>query len=220
MIQPTVSLDGRILGPTREEWPDRRIEIVDWVNNAPDKFEVHIEVATDRPETFTDLLDWDDTVCGYEHFGAVAGRHRYIVEYTPTLPDIRAHNSVVDNGGIPHRCYTLDDGSWMVELSFTDRHSFGLFRDRCDEIGLPISLQRLQTVQNPDRGEYGLTDRQQTALKTALDAGYFDYPQEATQKEVASQLNISRQAASELLHKGLWQVLTETVGAYADSDSE
>ncbi|WP_092704766.1 helix-turn-helix domain-containing protein [Halovenus aranensis] len=220
MIQPTVSLDGRILGPTREERPNERIEIVDWGKATPDHLQVHIEVATETPDEFASLLEWDETVCEFEQFGPVAGRHRYILEYSPDLPDIRAHSAVVDNDGIPHRCYTLADGEWMVELSFVDRDSFGTFCDRCDEIGLPPELHRLQTVPDSERHEYGLTERQRAALENALDAGYFEYPQAATQEDIASRLNISRQSAAALLHRGLQQILSETVGTPPDQHAE
>lgn len=220
VIQPTVSLPGRILEPTREERPDERIEIVDWGKATSSHLQVHIEVATETPDEFASLLDWDQTVDEFEQFASLAGRHRYIVEYSPDLPDIRAHNSVVENDGIPHRCYTLADGNWMVELSFVDRDSFGAFRDRCDEIGLPAELHRLQTVQPAEKHEYGLTERQRAALEEALDAGYFEYPQAVTQEEVAARLDISRQSAAALLHRGLKQVLTETVGTPSDRRSE
>jgi predicted DNA binding protein len=211
MIQTTVSLDGHILGSTREASSADRIEIVDWQQNPSSPLQVLIALETDTPREFSDLLEADETVRDHHHFGAVAGREQYVIEYADHVPDVRAYDSVIENTGLPHRCYTLGDGGWMVELSFPDRDALGAFSDHCADIGLPVDVHRVQTHSDEDSAAFGLTPRQQVALRTALNAGYFEYPQRATQADVADRLGVSRQATSELLHRGLRQLLAATI---------
>lgn len=219
MLQATVSLDGAILEPTREIYEDR-IEIVSWATGAGESFRVLLATETDDPEAFADCLAWDETVREHRRFDAVAGEHRFLVEYDPDLPDIEAHGSLVANDGVPHRCHTVDGGDWTVDLAVADREALHAFTDESAAVGLPVEVRRLQSSDESGDRPYGLTRPQWEALRVALDAGYYEYPQRATQAEVADRLGISRQATAERLHRGLSRLLTWTLdGSGSDGSS-
>lgn len=58
-------------------------------------------------------------------------------------------------------------------------------------------MNRIYTPTNPKGGgQFGVTPKQRKALVTALDAGFYEVPQNATMTEVAESLDISQQALS------------------------
>jgi predicted DNA binding protein len=54
-----------------------------------------------------------------------------------------------------------------------------------------------------------LTDEQREVLQVAHDLGYFDVPRSATLADVAAELGISSQAASERLRRGHRQLIAQ-----------
>jgi len=52
------------------------------------------------------------------------------------------------------------------------------------------------------RREWGLTGRQERAVRVAFQIGYFDYPRKASLATLAGRLGVSRSTALELLRKG------------------
>jgi predicted DNA binding protein len=59
------------------------------------------------------------------------------------------------------------------------------------------------------RREWGLTGRQELAIRTALELGYFDYPRRASLSAVAGRLGVGRSAALELLRKATTKVTAD-----------
>ncbi|WP_227377759.1 helix-turn-helix domain-containing protein [Haladaptatus halobius] len=57
----------------------------------------------------------------------------------------------------------------------------------------------------------GLTDTQRETLLSAVDYGYFEIPRESSLAELATQLGISQNAASERIRCGVKQLVTETL---------
>lgn len=56
--------------------------------------------------------------------------------------------------------------------------------------------------------ETHLTDRQQEVLRTAYDAGYYEWPRETTGKEIANELGVSSSTFSEVIHAAERNLLT------------
>jgi predicted DNA binding protein len=62
-----------------------------------------------------------------------------------------------------------------------------------------------------------LTDRQQEALRTALEMGYFDTPRGATQADVADELGCAANTASEHLRKGAAKLVEAGLTGFSSS---
>lgn len=65
---------------------------------------------------------------------------------------------------------------------------------------------------SPER-QWGLTKRQEAALLTALDAGYFEVPKRATATDVADELGISKSAFLERLRRGQRDLVRQALRA-------
>lgn len=56
-----------------------------------------------------------------------------------------------------------------------------------------------------------MTERQRTVVHRAFDQGYFETPKESTLEPIAEEMDISPQAVSGLLNRGLKNLLQETL---------
>jgi len=110
---------------------------------------------------------------------------------------------------------------WIQRRWFADRTAFDEYRRFWQRNGDGFSLQQLKRSdegRGTDRsgGESvadGLTDRQQEALVTANEMGYFEIPRTATLGDVAAALGISAASASERLRRAQAELVESTVGA-------
>lgn len=97
----------------------------------------------------------------------------------------------------------VEHGEWHLRLRFISRDQFEAFRDYLADQGLSFRLRNLTETATPRQEMGGLTEAQRDALVAAVEAGYFAIPREATMADVAARLDVSEQAASERLRRGI-----------------
>ncbi|HET7323631.1 MAG TPA: helix-turn-helix domain-containing protein [Halococcus sp.] len=105
------------------------------------------------------------------------------------------------------------DGRWHVRMRFPDRETLRAFRTFCDENALDFRLDRLYDS-DPKRGppRDRLTTSQRETLRLAHERGYFDIPRKVTLSDLADELGISNQAASERLRRGCERLASNLFG--------
>jgi len=101
---------------------------------------------------------------------------------------------------------------WTFELRASEHEGLSQFQTYCRERDIPIELTELHTISplNADQ-EYDLTDSQKKLLVVAYSRGYFDSPRGATQDDLADELEITRQAVSSRLQRGIRRLVASTV---------
>lgn len=101
---------------------------------------------------------------------------------------------------------------WTFEVRADEQAAISAFQTHCRERNIPIELTQIHALSSleSDR-EYDLTDGQRRALVLAYSHGYFDSPREATQADLADELDISRQAVSSRLQRGMRRLVAGTV---------
>ncbi|WP_425494332.1 helix-turn-helix domain-containing protein [Natronoglomus mannanivorans] len=103
-------------------------------------------------------------------------------------------------------------GYWELRIRFDNREQVSRFQQYCVEREISFSLQRLYGPSQPlTGGQYGLTSKQQEALVTAWEAGYFDTPREVTLDDIASTLDITRQSLSQRLRRAHHALVRNTI---------
>ncbi|MFB6269624.1 MAG: helix-turn-helix domain-containing protein [Halobacterium sp.] len=91
-----------------------------------------------------------------------------------------------------------------ARLRFPDRESLSEFQPLLEERGVDVTLRGVYSQNDPVLSdEYGLSSKQRQALLTAVEVGYYDVPREASLSDVADELGVSTQAASERLRRGI-----------------
>lgn len=105
-------------------------------------------------------------------------------------------------------------GQWVFNLRTRNQSELATFQTYCRNHDLPVELTQLHTVSPLKNGqEIGLTADQRNALELAYERGYFESPRGATQADLAVDLDVSRQAVSSLLQRGIRQLVANTLVA-------
>lgn len=105
-----------------------------------------------------------------------------------------------------------ESGTWETKILFPDRDALSAFHDYCLDHDFSVRLERVYRPENPqEQAEYGVTDKQQEALRAAYEAGYFDVPRGRSLTELAEGLGISRNALSARLRRGQRNLLANTL---------
>lgn len=101
---------------------------------------------------------------------------------------------------------------WTFEIRADEQQEVSDLQTYCREHDIPIELTQLHALSSlkSDR-EYDLTEGQRTALVLAYSRGYFDSPRDATQDDLAEELEITRQAVSSRLQRGIRRLVASTL---------
>lgn len=210
----TIPAEAFPFGKTLGEMPDIEIELDQiiptdesalpffWVRGCdPEEF---MESAEHEPRVHdTRLLEVVDTVALFR------------AEWTPDARIIdglkQLDITIVESVGSAEH--------WRFEIRTQDRDTFAAFQNTFEEQGIPISLDRLYSLDELIDGDHrNLSPKQRDTLLTAHQEGYFDQPREITQDELAERFDVSRRAVSERLRRGINNLISETLLPSADED--
>ncbi|MDX1748528.1 MAG: helix-turn-helix domain-containing protein [Halobacteriales archaeon] len=121
------------------------------------------------------------------------------------------------------------EGHWRFMIRFPDHKCLTEFNEFLTEHDIDIQVDRIYTQTDEHRREYAfdLTDEQREAIVSAVRRGYFEVPRGVTLSDLAEDLGITRQAASERVRRGANAVLSgvllggreHTVPEASDDDS-
>ena len=166
---------------------------------------------------FEEGLDADPTVADYTVIGGDRQRRLYHVRLSRLGQEQTASSCWAEANG-QFLDATHHDGQWTVRLRFPNREAVRAFFECCADLdGVTASLGRLYESDKTESRPYGLSRPQLDALRTAFEAGYFDIPRSATLNDLAAELDVSDNAVSERLRRGMESVLAATFAELDDS---
>ncbi|WP_129113482.1 helix-turn-helix domain-containing protein [Halegenticoccus tardaugens] len=103
---------------------------------------------------------------------------------------------------------------WRFELRFPSHRALSAFKSHCDETEVQVTPTRIYRPEDDELGfRHGLTDRQVEVLVTAAEEGYFDVPRRLTAAELGTEFDISNQAVSERLRRGMKTLVMNTLAS-------
>ncbi|ELY97382.1 Bacterio-opsin activator HTH domain-containing protein [Natrialba asiatica DSM 12278] len=106
----------------------------------------------------------------------------------------------MQQAGVPMETpFAVEDGVVTWELT-TSADRLSMLGDAFDERGIEYHIEYVHAVAASD-AENLLTDRQLEVFRTALEAGYYDVPREATLTDIASALGVTKSTCSDVLHR-------------------
>lgn len=101
---------------------------------------------------------------------------------------------------------------WTFEVRASAQEEISEFQTYCHDRDIPLQLTQLHALASLDSDrEFDLTEGQQQALVLAYSRGYFDSPRDATQEDLADELEITRQAVSSRLQRGIRRLVASTL---------
>ena len=106
-------------------------------------------------------------------------------------------------GGVLLDCTLSHSGMWM-RMRCPDRDALAAYHDHCETRDCSFELSGLKETDGSPTNAHGmLTAPQAELLVAAVERGYFDVPRRVTMGDLAAEFDISNQAASERLRRGL-----------------
>nr|WP_044950765.1 helix-turn-helix domain-containing protein [Halorhabdus tiamatea] len=161
-------------------------------------------------DTLEATLRADPTVATVKRLSSKASGTLYRSTHAD-LPTVAVYNAAIEHDVLVLAGSSDGDG-WNVRLRIPDREALSVFCDRCAQLGVDVSVRSIRDRNEaPLDDEFGLTTSQRELLALAWDRGYFSIPRDASLSELAAELGISQQAASERLRRGLRTMVSNTV---------
>jgi len=120
-------------------------------------------------------------------------------------------SGILDTGGTVIEARGSAD--WVFRIRFEDRTDLAVFRTHCRDHDIDSRLRQVRQraeLTGPDRA-FDLTEAQSEALTVAFERGYFEVPREVTFDELAGDLDITPQAVSDRVRRGVRNVLTSAL---------
>lgn len=119
-------------------------------------------------------------------------------------------SGILDTGGTVIEA--SGDTEWLFRIRFESRSELAAFREHCRDHEIDCQLQQVQTsTPEISEREFGLTDAQYEAITVAIENGYFEVPRNVTFDELASELDITQQAVSDRIQRGINKIVNGTV---------
>ncbi|WP_324665488.1 helix-turn-helix domain-containing protein [Haloarcula sediminis] len=168
--------------------------------------------VSDR-DTVDSALAGDDTAGPTSHLGPEAEGHWYAITTVDEPLDAMSRGLLTADGMLV-RADLIDD-EWVVQARFPDRSSLLTFREDLVADGFDVEVKRMREDEDEASTQFGVTDPQREVLLLALERGYYTVPRNASLSDLAAQLDISSQAASERLRRGTQTLVANTLAAPA-----
>lgn len=100
--------------------------------------------------------------------------------------------------------------TWQFRIRFEDHSHLSDFHNYCVDHDITYTVDRIYTLDESSSAidRFALTPEQREALVAAIEKGYFEVPRRTSLDELASEFDISQQAASERVRRGAGKVLS------------
>lgn len=139
---------------------------------------------------------------------------QYQITYSESAAGTTVYQTAIEQDGI-FVSGRADDDCWQFQMRFPDRDAVADFRAATDEEISITETDDRETI--PCAAQYSISPPQREVLQIAATRGYFDIPRQASLADLADELDISSQAASERLRRGLDSLVAQTVLAPTNS---
>ncbi|WP_224335933.1 helix-turn-helix domain-containing protein [Haloprofundus halobius] len=203
MIVVEFTLDHSILREALQRAPGTKIV---WErSNAVDgdRVRILVWVESDEFEAFERAAEEDPTVRSLSTVVATDSRRLYQTELRGEGLETSIYPLVVEEGGVIHDLTATHEG-WQFRAEFPGRESFARCHAFCRERDVDFEFHRLfEEREESTVEEYGLTTAQRETLLAAVTGGYLEIPREQSLAELADELGISGNAASERFRRAV-----------------
>ena len=202
----TYQLDTPVCKSLFEQIPDLRVEIKQIATRDPHTLLVTFWAETDHWTEFETELEDSDTIKAVQHFRSENDRALYQVRLPVSKTTYWDWTSL---GGILLDATVTREGV-TVRMEFPDQKALSTYRDWCLIQKREFSLKSLTDARSePTLSPRSLTPLQRELVASAIEHGYFEIPRRISMEELAAKHDISDQAASERLRRGLSNLLED-----------
>lgn len=171
-------------------------------------------IETEDYDAFEESMNDDPTVTGATCLTTFSDRRLYQAEVIGEARTRHIYPTLVEVGAIIDECIGTDDG-WSLDVEFPDQAALQHFNSVCEDYDLEFRLvQKYEQSDDAKATEgFGLSGKQYDALNLATEMGYFRVPRAIDLGEVADEMGISHQAASERVRRGMETLVHHTISS-------
>ena len=206
----SVSLDSPVLETSIERAADVDVTL-EQQTTIDSALDLTIWAGGDDLDSFEDGLDADETVSRWVAVGGTDSRKLYRTRLTEAASSSINYHHWTDGKAV-FLSAEREVGGWTVEAYFPERSVLQQFAAGCEANGVQFDLLEVSDSDGlQDTQQFGLSDVQAETLLTALERGYYSVPRQANLEELAAPLDVSHQAVSERLRRGVGSLIEHTV---------
>lgn len=198
-------------------YPHAEIEIERVVADAPDHLTPYVWAYADDFDALEAAFEDDPTVKRMAVLAEMDDERSYQMTWAGPIDHLLTF--LTDHEGAVTHAHGSEAG-WNLRLLFPDHETLSQAHDSVTEAGFSLDIQAVYTAEDERHRRYGLTETQRTTLVTALQSGYFTVPREVSLTELAEQQDLSHQALSERLRRGMDNLVESTLLTQDEREGE
>jgi hypothetical protein len=216
----SASLDAPVLETSVEFASDVAVTLKQQTPTDDGSLDLTVWAEGDDLESFERGLDADETVTRWVVVGGTGDRKLYRARLTRSASGSLDYHRWTDGRAV-FLSVEREVGRWTVDAYFPDRSVLQQFEAGCEANGVQFDLLEVsESDELQDTQQFGLTQVQADTLLTALARGYYSIPREVNLEELAAPLDVSHQAVSERLRRGVGSLIETTVAEQSEDGSE
>lgn len=191
--------DATWVADVSREFPDATFRLLAGVRTGETAVELG-EIRAADPGAVAEAISAHPSIVSTERL--VVTDDRLLARYETT--DTGLYAFLAASSVPPEFPIVVENGRYDLEFTGT-RDALDRLCGAFDERGRAYDLR---SVVETERAGSVVTDRQREVLEAALRAGYFEVPRACTLDELATELEIDKSTASEILRRGERRILT------------
>jgi len=191
--------------------PELNVSIIQQTATDSSELDVVINAVRGEFDAFETGLDEDNSVASWGRFSDGDQRRRYRITLTERGRELTTYPCWSRDGAVFLDGTRRRDG-WRFRIQLPNEESLQRYVSYCEEYDIdynPIRLSRTNRSTVTER--YGLTPTQTQTLVAASQQGFFQIPRECTLEELAAKSDITHQALSERLRRGMDSLVESTL---------
>jgi hypothetical protein len=219
IVRGTVPASEFALSHTLERLDDAEIECERIVQSGENTVMPLLWIRHDDREAVDEALEADESVDEVRCLSEFEGEYLYRMEWVGHIELLlrmltNDEATVLDAYGRGDR--------WQIRVLYPTRDHFSRTHGFADDHGLSFDVESIREMEGEPAGRFGLTESQYEAVVTAAQRGFFEVPRETTLEELADELDVSHQALSERIRRGIGALVEDAliVGAVGEDEDE
>lgn len=209
IVEFAVPTDDFLLATTLEVIPETIVEFEQFVPTNADSIP-YLWTTGDNRETFEHTAATDPTVDQIDRIAAFDQGTLYRLDWGGLDDDEDLFGWLRSNQATVLQSESLD-GEWLLKLRLPSRDELGDLQRYRQNNEIHFRLVRSFSMTEPKMGQFNISEKQREVLLTALETGYYEIPRDATLTEIAENIDISPNSASERLRRAQTNLLNNTV---------
>lgn len=196
--------------------PEMVVEIERVVATMKDRIMPYFWVTGGTLSEFARALEEDKSVKNITEIDVVEDAKLYRAEWTENIETVVY--AYVEIGATILQASAKNE-RWELQMRFDNQEMLVDFQEYCDENDVSFELTQLQEQEQPmASAQYDLTPKQRETMLRALEAGYYEVPQQVTMSELATELGISQQALSKRFHNAHKNLISNVLTVSSPDD--